>query len=195
MVGTFKGLGVLLSQLVHIGEGHFDEEAADDHATAAVARGTFMRGDGIDGAATVDFTGDDGIIPSAVVDIDSTGHDSLGDVGTTEDDAPLIVYLNDIAVLDASFFSSRRVQPDGFVEVAVRSPDLAGYYFVEPVNIIELGVDAPPGVVGYNQQRVFLSPVEQQAFLVGLAVGYLVGYRRPLFVIGEVLGQSPGIEL
>ena len=132
-----------------------------------------MRSNGIDSSSTVDFTGHDRIVSGPVVDISHTGHDTFGYISTGQDDASLVINLDDVAVLDPSLFGLRRMQPERFIEVAVRSFYLTGYYFVEPVNIIKLGMYSPSAVVGYYEERIFLSPWMQQAFLVGLAVGVL----------------------
>ena len=50
-----------------------------------------MRGNGIDGTATVEFTRDNRIIPGAMVDIGDTRHDSFSNIGTAEDRPSLVV--------------------------------------------------------------------------------------------------------
>jgi len=188
VVGTVEGFGVFLSQLVQVGGCHLDEEAADDHAATAVAGGAFMWGDGIDGTAAVEFAGDDGVISGAVVDIGDTRPDTLGDVGAAEDGPSLVENLDDVAVLDTPLFGFRRVYPDRFIQVAIRTLYLAGYDLVEPVKIIKLGMHSPPRVVGLTEQGVLLGPLKLPAFLMGFTIRYPVRYRRSFFVIGEVLG-------
>ena len=109
VVGTTEGFRVFHPQFVEVYVCHLGEEAADDHAAAAVTRSTFMGGDGIDSTATVELAGDDGVVPGAMVDIGDTRPDTFGDVDTAEDSAAFVEYLDDVAVLDAPLGGFRRV--------------------------------------------------------------------------------------
>jgi hypothetical protein len=110
-----------------------------------------MRSDGVYGATTVNFAGDDGVITGTVIDIDHTGHNPLGDVRTAKYDASFVVYLDNVTIFDVSFFRFGRVNPHRLVKVAIRSLDLAGDNLVEPGKIIELGVYPPSGLIGANE--------------------------------------------
>ena len=85
---------------------------------------------GINGTTSIKLTKDNWVIPGAVVDIDYAGHYSLGYVGATEDLTPLVEYVDHIPVPDTPLFSSRGVNPRWFVEVSIRTPNLARFNFM-----------------------------------------------------------------
>ena len=153
-----------------------------------------MRADGIDGAASIQFPGYDRIIPGAMVNIDNAGHNSLGDIGPAEDLASLVEDIDHIPVLDAPLRGIDGMNPDRFIEIAVRALNFAGLDFMEPVDIIELGMDSPSGMVGDHQQRIFFGSLAGNPFIMEVALFNPVGYRWSLLIIREVLGQSLGIE-
>jgi len=50
------------------------------------------------------------------------------------------------------------VQPQRFVEIAVRALDLAGERSRGSVQVVQLRVNSVPGVVAHAQERIFLGP-------------------------------------
>ena len=58
-----------------------------------------LRGrNGINGAASIQLSRNYGVIPGPVVDIYHAGHNPLRDISSGEDAAPIVKYLDDIAV-------------------------------------------------------------------------------------------------
>ena len=130
-----------------------------------------------------------------MVHIDYAGHYSLPDHGAAEDGASLIEYLDDISVLDASASRICGMNPDRLIHIAILAFDLAGRGFPGPGDIIALGMDSPPAVVGHQEQRILLGPSHWKAFHHGFRSFQSSGVRRSLLIIREVFGQPLGIEL
>ena len=89
----------------------------------------FARGDGVDCAAPVQFTGNNRIIPGAVINIDYAGHNSFSHIRAQEDAASLVKDFNDIAGLDAFFSGICGIDPHGLIGVSVRPDDFTGLDF------------------------------------------------------------------
>ena len=83
----------------------------------------------------------------------------------------------------------QRVDPDGFVQIAVGAFDLAGLELAHPGVIVVVRMHAPAGVVRDEQKRVFLRAGVQQALGVGFPVRHEVRNRGTLDVVGIVLGE------
>ena len=179
--------GILSSQFIQVNPLYLSQEAAR-LPFRRIFRSYFMRDDGINGAAAVKLSGNYRVILCPVVDGYYPGHYSLGYIGAAEDTTPLVVYFYHVPVFYASPSRIRRIYPDGVVQVSIRAFDLTGLDFPEPRYIIMVGMYSPPGVIGNDEQGIFLGSWQQQAFLVGLTIGYPLGIRRSLLVIGEVLG-------
>ena len=139
MVWSVKYFGVLLSQFVQVDPLHLNQKSTDGHP-GGIFRGCIMWRNGINGTASVKLSEHYRVIPGAVVYIDHAGHDSLRYVGANEDTTPLVEYIDHISVLNASPLGFRRVNPDGLVEVSVRTPDFTSGDFMEPINVIEVGM-------------------------------------------------------
>ncbi len=153
------------------------------------------RSDGVDGAAPVESFRNDEIRAGSVIDGQNAGHDALPHEGAAEYATPLVVDVDDVAVFDASLSCGARVHPARLVQVAVPAPDLAGDRFLGPGDVVALGVDPPPAVVGHHQQRVDPRPRARDALVVGDALLDPLREGRPLFVGGEGGCHALGVEL
>src|SRR5512137_1116693 len=110
-----------------------------------------MGTDGINGPTSINLSGYNRIIPGAMINIEHTGHDSLGHISPAENLSSFIEDIDYIAVDNTPLGSFRWMNPDWFIMIFIRTDNLNGGNLVEPVNIIQLSMDSPSGMIRYYQ--------------------------------------------
>ena len=120
---------------------------------------------------------------------DRSRHHALAHEGATQNDAPLVVDLNDVAVGDAPRSRIRRIDPHRFVLISIETPHFAGGELPAPGDVVSLSMHAPAGVVGKDEQWILLGPNARYALVMGDAFLDPLGNRRAFFVIGEVFKE------